>query len=118
MTTNSRFCLDRRSGEDRRKAHSLEYFLKGGIERRSRNERRHQDEKRKDWVRISKWSSLPTKALTAEFRLDDNESDMVKDFCIETCLIVKEHMRGSGQALLSLLSLPLCNEKIPQFLST
>ena len=32
---------DRRSGEDRRKSYSIDYFLQGGIERRSWKERRY-----------------------------------------------------------------------------
>jgi hypothetical protein len=32
--------VDRRSGNDRRKIYSAEYFLKGGVERRSWKERR------------------------------------------------------------------------------
>lgn len=50
--------VDRRSGEDRRDAHDLDYFLEGGIERRSGKERRRQDERRDDWARITKWSSV------------------------------------------------------------
>jgi hypothetical protein len=32
---------DRRSGNDRRKSYSADYFINGGIERRSWNERRY-----------------------------------------------------------------------------
>jgi hypothetical protein len=60
MTERLRLPFDRRSGEDRRKVYDLEYFLKGGTERRSRKERRHGNERRKDWVPISDWSSLWT----------------------------------------------------------
>jgi hypothetical protein len=52
--------LDRRSGEDRRKTHSLDYFVKGGKERRRAEERRHKGERRKGWLRIDKWYSVFT----------------------------------------------------------
>ncbi len=50
--------LDRRSGEDRRKIYSLDYFIKGGKERRQAEERRHKGERRNDWMRIDKWYSV------------------------------------------------------------
>jgi hypothetical protein len=50
--------LDRRSGEDRRKIYSLDYFIKGGKERRHINERRHKGERRTEWIRIDKWYSI------------------------------------------------------------
>ncbi len=43
--------IDRRSGINRRKVHDLDYFLKGGVERRSWKERRSNEERRKNWVR-------------------------------------------------------------------
>lgn len=50
--------IDRRSGRDQRQAYSLDYFLKGGIERRNAQERRRERrEMRRGWVRITKWSS-------------------------------------------------------------
>jgi hypothetical protein len=50
--------LDRRSLEDRRKLYDLNYFLKGGKERRLWKERRKQlVELRKGWVRVSDWTS-------------------------------------------------------------
>jgi hypothetical protein len=52
--------LDRRSGEDRRKTYSLDYFVKGGKERRQAEERRHKDERRDEWLRIDKWYSVFT----------------------------------------------------------
>ncbi len=52
--------LDRRSGEDRRKIYSLDYFLKGGKERRQKDERRHLAERRSGWIRIDKWYSVFT----------------------------------------------------------
>ena len=50
--------VDRRSGEDRRQVYDADYFQNGGLERRSGKERRQNDERRKDCVRISKWSSI------------------------------------------------------------
>lgn len=50
--------LDRRSGEDRRNTYSLDYFLKGGIERRTGAERRKLEERRTDWLRIDDWYSV------------------------------------------------------------
>ncbi|MEE4240956.1 MAG: hypothetical protein V2I36_05790 [Desulfopila sp.] len=50
--------LDRRSGEDRRKVYSLDYFLKGGPDRRHRSERRSSSERRHNCIRINKWSSV------------------------------------------------------------
>jgi hypothetical protein len=52
--------LDRRSGEDRRKTYSLDYFVNGGKERRQAEERRHKGERRKEWLRIDKWYSVFT----------------------------------------------------------
>ncbi len=52
--------LDRRSGEDRRKTYSLDYFVKGGKERRQTAERRLKGERRNDWLRIDKWYSVFT----------------------------------------------------------
>jgi hypothetical protein len=51
--------VDRRSGEDRRKAHDLDYLLKGGVERRRTPERRyHHAERRSDWIMIDRWRSI------------------------------------------------------------
>ena len=53
--------FDRRSGQDRRKAYNIDYFQDGGAERRnsSGEERRAEEkERRKDWIKISPWSSL------------------------------------------------------------
>ena len=49
---------DRRSGEDRRIAYDLDYFLEGGIERRKANERRLANERRGGCQRVSQWSSV------------------------------------------------------------
>ena len=49
---------DSRSGKDRRRIISLDRFLYNGLERRKNNsDRRSQQERRCDWVRINKWSS-------------------------------------------------------------
>jgi len=50
--------VDRRSGEDRRQIYDADYFQNGGLERRSGKERRRQYERRKDCIRVSKWSSV------------------------------------------------------------
>ena len=53
--------FDRRSGQDRRKAYNIDYFLEGGVERRTSptGERRNGDnDRRRDWIKISQWSSL------------------------------------------------------------
>jgi hypothetical protein len=50
--------LDRRSGEDRREIYNADYFENGGVERRSGKDRRQESERRKGYVRVSKWSSV------------------------------------------------------------
>lgn len=50
--------MDRRSGEDRRKVYSLDYFQRGYPDRRMNGERRQQKERRADCIRISEWSSV------------------------------------------------------------
>jgi hypothetical protein len=50
--------VDRRSGEDRRQVYNADYFQNGGLERRSGKERRRPTERRKDCIRVSKWSSI------------------------------------------------------------
>jgi hypothetical protein len=52
--------LDRRSDEDRRSIYSLDYFARGGLERRIKNERRKRMERRRGWVRASNWTSIST----------------------------------------------------------
>ncbi len=39
--------IDRRCGDDRRNKYNLDYFIKGGKERRKEKERREQEERRK-----------------------------------------------------------------------
>jgi hypothetical protein len=62
MREKLRSPVDRRSGLDRRNAHSLDYFLKGGGEKRSWTERRSGIERRGDWIRVSEWVSVPSAA--------------------------------------------------------
>ena len=51
--------FDSRSGKDRRRIISLQKFLYKGRERRMATEdRRSQEERRKEWVRIDRWSSV------------------------------------------------------------
>ena len=52
------FRIDRRFGEDRRKAYYLDYFLNGGVERRAQKEQRGQVERRVEWMRVSEWLSV------------------------------------------------------------
>ncbi len=58
VTKTFRSMIDRRSGVDRRKVHDLDYFLKGGVERRRWKERRSKQERRKDWLRADEWASV------------------------------------------------------------
>ncbi len=50
--------IDRRSGEDRRQVYNADYFQNGGLERRSVKERRQQKERPKNFIGVSKWSSI------------------------------------------------------------
>jgi hypothetical protein len=54
----ARSSVDRRTGDDRRDVHDLEYFESDGHERRSGKERRVLPEKRTGWVRVSRWHSI------------------------------------------------------------
>ena len=57
----ARASLDRRSGQDRRRAYDMDYFLDGGTERRRRvraERRRKTRDRRRNWIKISRWSSL------------------------------------------------------------
>ena len=49
-----RALVDRRSGEDKRKLYSLDYFT----ERRRGRERRQTGERRNAWARVYKWCSV------------------------------------------------------------
>jgi len=50
--------FDRRSGDDRRKAHKRGYLAQGGVERRNGREIRQKNERRDQYVRTNKWSSI------------------------------------------------------------
>ena len=57
-TSVNRSPVDRRSGEDKRKRYSLDYFTDGGDERRKGKERRQSEERRGGWARVYKWCSV------------------------------------------------------------
>ncbi|MDA9981821.1 hypothetical protein N9H39_03610 [Gammaproteobacteria bacterium] len=64
---NNRTAVDRRSGQDRRVAHDLFYFDRGGgLERRAQSDRRKLEERRESWVRITSWSSVKADWPTPE----------------------------------------------------
>lgn len=50
--------VDRRSGEDRRQVYDIVYWEGGGLERRSAKDRRRQKERRSNYVKVTKWSSV------------------------------------------------------------
>ena len=50
--------FDRRSGIDRRRHYDLDYFFSGGAERRLMRERRSDVERRSDWLKINKFTSI------------------------------------------------------------
>ena len=58
MFETKRDFYDRRSVKDRRRKIKLAYFSYKGPERRNLKERRLQAERRQDWVRVSRWSSV------------------------------------------------------------
>jgi len=52
--------VDRRSEINRRKVYSIDYFIQGGVERRSALERRkNRRDRRNGWVRVNEWISVP-----------------------------------------------------------
>lgn len=53
-----RTAAERRSGADQRRSASRIYFLRGGRERRRRNDRRQSPERRDGWLRVEKWRSI------------------------------------------------------------
>ena len=54
---------DRRSEFDQRQVYSIDYFIQGGVERRSDLDRRkNRRERRKGWVRVNEWISVPVKS--------------------------------------------------------
>ena len=60
-TTDERLAdpyIDRRSGDDRREVYDSDYFDGGGLEQRSGQDRRQQDERRDSCLRVSRWSSV------------------------------------------------------------
>jgi hypothetical protein len=70
--------FDRRSGEDRRKAHDLDYLLKGGVERRHTPERRCQHvERRSDWIMLDRWRSIALGLITRapHIALDETQGE-------------------------------------------
>lgn len=56
----NRSSLDRRAGEDRRKAYHIDFFDIVGYDRRKFKVERREvlEEKRDNWVRVTKWSSV------------------------------------------------------------
>lgn len=63
MQINKRSFVERRTGKDRRHFFSIKgLFFKKQDRRRSR-ERRSNVERREEWVRDSKWSSVPLNYL-------------------------------------------------------
>ena len=62
MSAVMRSCLERRSGEDRRRVHDLEYLANGGIERRIWKGQRSHVERRVSWARLSEWCNVSLKA--------------------------------------------------------
>jgi hypothetical protein len=59
MSTTKRAFIERRSGKDRRRKFHIGRFFYRGPEMRGSKERRAIEERRNDWVKISKWSSVP-----------------------------------------------------------
>ena len=57
MIKNRNSDFDRRAGIDRRLHYDLDYFNSGGFERRM-NERRSDVERRSEWIKISRYSSI------------------------------------------------------------
>jgi len=59
MVTVDRAFLERRSGKERRRRMQIQRFFFKGLERRRANDRRENEERRRGWIRVSKWSSAP-----------------------------------------------------------
>jgi hypothetical protein len=51
--------LDRRSGRDRRRLYDVHHLSDEGFLKGLRVERRSEPERRADWIRVSKWGSVP-----------------------------------------------------------
>ena len=58
MNASIRSSIDRRSGKDRRNKVSLSRLTYHGPEKRNLIKRRSAEERRSDWVKINKWSSI------------------------------------------------------------
>ena len=56
--------MDRRTGEDRRQAHFIGFFTRGGIERRRSKERREGIERREGCIQVTEWSSVCVDAIS------------------------------------------------------
>ena len=55
--------VDRRSEVDRRQVYSIDYFIQGGVERRNGlDPRKNRRERRKGWVRVNEWISVPVRS--------------------------------------------------------
>lgn len=63
MENNNRSFIERRTGKDRRRLFSIKGLFFRKQDRRKSQERRSGTENRKNWVRVSKWSSAPLKNL-------------------------------------------------------
>lgn len=63
MENRRRSNRDRRCGKDRRRSVSVVRILYNGPQRRASDDRRVNYERRREWIRISKWSSAPLKTL-------------------------------------------------------
>lgn len=71
--------FDRRSGQDRRDSYNIDYFLEGGTERRNGladGRRAKKKDRRKDWIKISSWSSLHIDSEEDETADENNSIDI------------------------------------------
>ena len=66
--------LDRRSGEEQRVVHSLDYFQEGNPCRRKGVDRRTNVERRDGYVRISEWGSVCV--VVEDNELNDGNMDI------------------------------------------
>jgi hypothetical protein len=63
MQTHQRSFIERRTGKDRRRFFSFKRLVFRRANRRSFGDRRSRDERREEWVRVSRWSSAPLNHL-------------------------------------------------------
>lgn len=63
MPINKRSFIERRTGKDRRRLFSVKGLFFRKQDRRQSQERRSDTEHRENWVRISRWSSVPVDQL-------------------------------------------------------